>query len=117
MTPSPVETLRETTAFLRAWLDETERTPDFSHSVARSLREIGGRLLTVDAILRNLPPKENRDESQRKAVADYEVVLGMLKARISKLELTLKIRQSQMTRKRASLSAIRGWADLAGHIG
>ncbi len=117
MNPSMLEVLRETTAFLRAWLDETQRSRDFSLSDSRSLRQIAGRLRAGDVILKDLPPKAARDEELQKAVTNYEDVLGELRASIAKLEITLKIRQSQMARQGASLSAIRGWADLAARIG
>ncbi len=117
MNPSPLETLRQASAFLRAWLDEAQSSPDFASPASCSLAEIARRMRLVDELLHGLPPAIAKDETWRKAVAEYQSVLFELKEKLSTLEITLKIRQSQLTRKRANLSAIRGWADLAGRIG
>ena len=82
-----------------------------------SLSRISAELKRVDQAIREAPRAIVGSAEWRETLAAYSETLGELGARLEKLEITLRVRQRQLSHANSRLGALQSWAKLARHIG
>lgn len=110
----PIATLRAARYCLSTWRARLSALADASVEAPAAVREISEQLKRVDSTLRSAaagPPKGWAEE-----VAAYRGELQTFHVWLANLEMTLRIQQAQMNRRRDHIRATRRWSDLARQI-
>ncbi len=113
MQTAPLTVVREVHESMRGWIGNSEAPFQSLELLGR----ISAELKRVDQAIREAPPSLVATTEWRETLAAYLETLGELSARLGRLEITLRVRQVQLTHAKSRLGALHSWANLAGHIG
>lgn len=117
MKDSAIETIQNARLKLEKWLEQTRKSPDPCSQERAAFREIATLLQAVEQALAAAPASLRAGDAWKKEIAEYAGTLQEVKARLLNFEITLRIRNAQMARKRTNLDVVRSWADLARQVG
>jgi hypothetical protein len=117
VTDSPLDTIREARRVFREWLERMKKSPDPSSHAGEGFGDIAKQLQAVERALAGASTSLRASDDWKNEIAAYDSTLREVKARLANFEITLRIRGTQMNRKKEKLDAIRCWADLARNIG
>jgi hypothetical protein len=114
---SPLDILREARRNFGDWLIQANKSPDPSTHDRGEFSALARQLQIAEQAMRVAPSSLRASDAWKDETAEYARALREMKARLSNLEITLRIRSAQMSQKQVKLEVIRSWADLARHIG
>jgi len=117
MTPTSLDIVRQVHQSLKNWLESVRKFPDPASQPSDLVDQIGQQLKLVDEAVRQAPPAVAQSQEWRDELTAYKETLREVRARLGNFEITLRIRQSQASKARNQIDAIRSWSDLAKNIG
>lgn len=117
MGESTLTTLREVNGALKEWIAHTRSSPDPGVQLPGTVQQISGSLARAERAVQQAPDSMKANREWTEELGSYMETLREVRGTIGKLEMALRIRRLQMSRKRAHIRSVRSWAELASHIG
>lgn len=112
----PMDTLRESAEWLRAWLAKIPMLADPASECRNDFIEISRRVAAVDDAIREATIDLTRGDEWRRQLALYTSALREVRAKLDGFETTLRIRRAQIGHNRARLNAVNAWASLTREL-
>ena len=115
--PAPLDVVRAVQASLEQWLESARKLADPTAQPSGTVEQLAAQILSVDEAIRSVTPAVAKSAEWKAAVESYVATLHEVRARLNNLEITLRIRQSQMRDAKTTVGAARSWLDLVRHVG
>ena len=109
--------VQEVRRSMREWIEHSHATSQAPSQSVELLGSISAGLKRVDQAMRDASPSTVASPEWREALAAYSETLGELGARLSELEVTLRVHRVQLSHASSRLGALHSWADLVRHVG
>jgi hypothetical protein len=116
MNEYPMDTLRDSQEWLRAWLRKVSRLADPASECNNHFLEISQRVAAVDRAIREATLDLTCTEEWRQQLLLYTSALREVRAKLDGFETTLRIRRAQLAQNRARLNAVSAWASLTREL-